>query len=429
VNFTSTPIFTGQQQTDAAISEAERGEVGSIGGTGGTPRMDTSQRNQSLMRFFRPEQQGGNSADQQPAPTSQDQQPSNLSKAVGAGKSALSIGTKLRNAFSTPSSGTPEATSFPGDSMASLFKGDFKGTSAPTSDPFAGVDSTTIGAGTSAPMSDPFAPETTTAPNGGTGAGGGLSVTPGTAAGVAGGLAGLVGGLTGNKDVSNAGTGLSLAAKGADIAKNGGQAAASLPQGASMLDQSMAAGGGAVGSAVNMGFGVMAGASNAAAAQYIGERMGPIAGQITNTIANLAQIAGPLGTAAGMFLSGIMGAIASGFSSPVYAEHRDQAVQSIQQLLPVIADALPHIHTEQDFQQLQNAVNALAQRWSLNSGGITGGYEAGGDVGAQFNPLFTQALPLLEQRGYQPGEQTFSDWFKNYGLQKMAGGYTYEPGD
>src|SRR5262249_4215996 len=151
--------------------------------------------------------------------------------------------------------------------------------------------------------------------------------------------------------------------------------------GASVLDQSMAATGGLAGSATSVGFGPAANAANAETAKYISERMGPIAGQITNTLANLAQIAGPIGMAAGMFLSGIMGAIASGFSSPVYAEHRDEAINSIQELLPVIVDALPHIRTEQDFEELQHAVNSLAVRWTLNSGGITGGYESGGQIG------------------------------------------------
>src|SRR5262249_5223927 len=147
----------------------------------------------------------------------------------------------------------------------------------------------------------------------------------------------------------------------------------------------------------------------------------PIAGQITNTLANLAQIAGPIGMAAGMFLSGIMGAIASGFSSPVYAEHRDEAINSIQELLPVIVDALPHIRTEQDFEELRHAVNSLAVRWTLNSGGITGGYESGGQIGSQFNPLFTQALPLLEQQGpVGPGQRSFHDWFDQYVLDRMA---------
>src|SRR5262249_4828609 len=150
------------------------------------------------------------------------------------------------------------------------------------------------------------------------------------------------------------------------------------------------AGAGALGGLASAGFGVMGSAAEGDANRYVAERMGPIAGQITGALSSILNMGGPVGIAAGMFLSGIMGAIASGFGTPVYAEHRNEAIGSIQQMLPVIADALPHIRTEEDFQNLQHAVNTMAQRWTLNSGGISGGYEAGGEIGSQFNPAFSQ---------------------------------------
>jgi hypothetical protein len=408
VNFTSTPILTGQQQGDAAVSEAQRGEVGQIGGTGGTPRMDTAARNTLLQNFFG---KPTSPSDQQPAQTAQDrpqqdQQPSDTAKAFGAAKSALTTGGKLKQLFSTggfgevPSTSGQVAPDFPlAEGMPTQF--------SPTNDMIAPDFPLQPGQPTQFQpnMEQPATPSDSGGFSGG--------VTPGAAGGIAGGLMSLIGGATGNKGLQYGGQAASIAAPLAQTAATQGAEAAA---------------NGAVGGAATMGFGLAAGATNAAASQYISERMGPIAGQITNTLSNLASIAGPVGMAAGMFLSGIMGAISSGFSSPVYAEHRNEAVQSIQRVLPVIADALPHIHTEQDFAELQQAVNSLAQRWSLNSGGITGGYEAGGQIGAQFNPLFTQALPLLEQRGYQPGDQQFGDWFKNYALQRMAGEASFEPG-
>jgi hypothetical protein len=141
----------------------------------------------------------------------------------------------------------------------------------------------------------------------------GISVTPGTAAGVAGGLLGLAGRLTGKKELSYAGQGVGTVSGIAQTAMNRGADAAAT---------------GALSGGVMAGFGAMASAANAETTKYISERMGPIAGQITSGLASLTQLADyaypGVGTAASMFLEGIVGAIASGFSSPVYAEHRDE---------------------------------------------------------------------------------------------------------
>jgi hypothetical protein len=100
-------------------------------------------------------------------------------------------------------------------------------------------------------------------------------------------------------------------------------------------------------------------------------------------------------------------------------------MKSIQQLLPVIAKAVQHVRTPEDFEELQHAVNSMATRWTLTSGGITGG-----DIGSKFNPLLTQALPMLEARGPAgPGEQSFDQWFKDYAMNRAASGAAYQGPD
>jgi hypothetical protein len=122
-NFRQVPILTGEQQAGAAFSEADRGEVGSIGGYGGTPRMDTAARNRSLMEFF-----NGAAGSQQKAA---DVEPSDLSKAVGSAKSAVSATGKANRLFSTPSVSTPSFAE-PGQE----FKQEWQNGGAPQSDVF-----------------------------------------------------------------------------------------------------------------------------------------------------------------------------------------------------------------------------------------------------------------------------------------------------
>lgn len=223
----------------------------------------------------------------------------------------------------------------------------------------------------------------------------------GTGLGLAGSGLGVAGLLSGNQDLTTAGRAVGTA----------GSVAGSLSGAGNALSQV-----GDLGIA-GVGFGLPLGAANQDLSQYIGERLGGPTGAISNIAGDIGNLIFP---GMGSFAEGLTGAIASAFSAPVYAQHRQDAGQSIKGLMPIIQAALPQVRSPEDFAELQRVINSQADRWSLTPEGITGGYDVGGNVGSRFNPGFQQALAGAESRPDQPG--AFDAWLRNWALNQAVTG-------
>lgn len=361
VSFSQVPILQGADQGAAAVSEAARGEVGSIGGTGGMPRMDTAARNRLLSDFFKGSSQ---SAEQ----NAQNTEPSDLSKAVGSGKSAVGAAGRANRMFSQSTPGSSFSTPFEGSDYG--FGRTAGEPGAPTAHQQIGIEPTgtpqDTGFNTGDTMSS--APSSSTSEATGTMPGGSSFSLPdftqlktyGQGLGLLGSLAGLYGSASGSKDIARAGSAAGVAGQGINAIANPGVASGAGAVGAGLSlagnlagNKDLSTAGNLLGAGASL-YGLGSGISSALASGAAGGAAGAGAGAGAGAAAGAgAGVGAGAGTAAAGEAASLGAGAVGGLAGGVLA-------------IPGITDMLMRIFSPESYgmsryQLARDAANAKAE--------------------------------------------------------------------